>query len=172
GVSGLLIAGIFAAAMSSLDSSMNSVATAFTTDFYRRLKPGVSDHTCLNVARIVTVVIGLGGLGLALAMTTWNIDSLWQQFSRFIGLFGGGLAGLFILAVFTERTSGTGALVGLLCSAVVQGLLRELNCIHDVLFSVTGMASCIIVGYGVSLIAKRRKDIDGLTIYSLKKAED
>ncbi len=172
GVSGLLIAGIFAAAMSSLDSSMNSVATAFTTDFYRRLKPGVSDHTCLNVAKTVTVVIGLGGMGLALAMTTWDIDSLWQQFSRFIGLFGGGLAGLFVLAVFTERTSGTGALVGLFFSAGVQGLLRELDCIHDVLFSVTGMASCIIAGYLVSLIAKNHKDIDGLTIYSLKKAEN
>ena len=172
GVSGLLIAGIFAAAMSSLDSSMNSVATAFTTDFYRRLKPGVTDHACLKVAKGVTAVIGLSGMALALAMTTWNIDSLWQQFSRFIGLFGGGLAGLFILAVCTERTSSTGALVGLLGSACVQAGLRELDCIHDVLFSVTGMVSCIVVGYGVSLIVTSDKDIDGLTLYSLRKAED
>ena len=172
GMSGLLIAGIFAAAMSSLDSSMNSVATAFTTDFYRRLKPGAEDHTCLNVAKTVTVAIGLAGMGLALAMTTWDIDSLWQQFSRFIGLFGGGLAGLFILAVFTERTSGAGALVGLLCSAAVQGLLRELDCIHDVLFSVTGMVSCVVVGYGVSLAVKNNKNLDGLTIYSLQKAQE
>ena len=170
GVSGLLIAGVFAAAMSSLDSSMNSVATAFTTDFYRRLKPAVSDHNCLNVARIITVAIGVGGMGLALAMDTWDIDSLWKQFNRFIGLFGAGLAGLFLLAVFTRRASGYGALIGLLCSVVVQYFVREH--IHGVLFNVTGLVSCFVVGYVVSLIIHNEKDIDGLTIYTLQKRED
>jgi SSS family solute:Na+ symporter len=158
--------------MSSLDSSMNSVATAFTTDFYRRLKPQVSDHKCLNVAKIVTVAIGLGGMGLALAMDTWNIDSLWDQFNRFIGLFGAGITGLFLLAVFTKRTSGYGALIGLLCSVGVQYWLRELDCIHGMLFSVTGMVSCFIVGYVASLIIHNKKDIDGLTIYTLPKRKD
>ncbi|MDP6544482.1 MAG: sodium/solute symporter [Phycisphaerae bacterium] len=172
GVSGLLIAGVFAAAMSSLDSSMNSVATAFTTDFYRRLQPAVSDRKCLNVARIVTVIIGVGGMGLALAMDTWDIDSLWQQFNRFIGLFGAGLAGLFLLAVFTRRTSGYGALIGLLCSVGVQYYLRELNCIHGILFNVTGLVSCFVVGYVASLVIRNRKNIDGMTIYTLQKRED
>jgi SSS family solute:Na+ symporter len=172
GVSGLLIAGVFAAAMSSLDSSMNSVATAFTTDFYRRLKPQVSDHKCLNVARIVTVAIGLGGMGLALAMDTWNIESLWDQFNRFIGLFGAGLTGLFLLAVFTKRTSGYGALIGLLCSVGVQYWLRELDCIHGMLFSLTGMVSCFVTGYIASLIVRNKKDLDGLTIYTLPKRKD
>ena len=172
GVSGLLIAGVFAAAMSSLDSSMNSVATAFTTDFYRRFRPQVSDHSCLRVARIVTVIIGLGGMALALAMDSWDIDSLWKQFNRFLGLFGAGLAGLFLLAVFTRRTSGVGALLGLLGSAAVQYWLRELDCIHGIMFNVTGIGSCFIIGYAVSLILGNRKDIDGLTIYTLKGRKD
>jgi SSS family transporter len=172
GVSGLLIAGVFAAAMSSLDSSMNSVATAFTTDYYRRLQPEVSDRSCLNVARIVTVVIGLGGMALALAMDTWNIESLWDQFNRFIGLFGAGLAGLFMLAVFTRRTSGYGALIGLLCSAGVQYWLKELDCIHGILFNITGMGSCFIVGYLASIVLRNQKPIDGLTIYTMPDRED
>jgi solute:Na+ symporter, SSS family len=172
GVSGLLIAGVFAAAMSSLDSSMNSVATAFTTDFYKRFSPRSSDRSCLNVARIVTIVIGLGGMALALAMNTWDIDSLWDQFNRFMGLFGAGLAGLFVLAIFTRRTSGYGALLGLLGSACVQYQLRELNCIHGILFNVTGMGSCFVIGYVASLVLRNRKDIDGLTIYTLKERED
>ncbi|MGB2823209.1 MAG: sodium/solute symporter, partial [Phycisphaerae bacterium] len=53
GVAGILIAGVFAAAMSSLDSSMNSVATAVTTDFYRRFRPGAPDRACLRLARVV-----------------------------------------------------------------------------------------------------------------------
>jgi len=172
GVSGLLIAGVFAAAMSSLDSSMNSVATAFTTDFYRRSKPQVSDRQCLSIARIVTVIIGAGGMGLALAMDTWDIESLWQEFNRFIGLFGAGLAGLFLLAVFTRRTSGYGALIGLLCSVGVQYWLQELNCIHGVMFSVTGLVSCFVVGYAASLLLRSRKNIDGLTVYTMKKQVD
>ncbi|MBL7219784.1 MAG: sodium/solute symporter [Phycisphaerae bacterium] len=170
GVSGLLIAGVFAAAMSSLDSSMNSVATAFTTDFYRRLQTEVSDRKCLNVARVITVVIGVGGMGLALAMDTWDINSLWQQFNRFLGLFGAGLAGLFLLAVFTRRTSGSGALIGLLCSVGVQYCVREH--IHGILFNVTGLVSCFVVGYAASLVIRNRKNIDGLTIYTLQKQED
>jgi len=172
GVSGLLIAGVFAAAMSSLDSSMNSVATAFTTDFYRRLKPAVSDRNCLNVARVITVAIGLGGMGLALAMDTWDIKSLWDQFNSFIGLFGAGLAGLFLLAVFTRRTSGYGALIGLLCSVGVQYWLHDLDCINKYLFSVTGLVSCFVVGYAASLIIHNKKNIDGLTIYTLQKQDD
>ena len=61
GVAGLVIAGVFAAAMSSLDSSMNSVSTAFTTDWYSRFRPNASDQHRLLVARIATVVIGSCG---------------------------------------------------------------------------------------------------------------
>ncbi|MDP7289876.1 MAG: sodium transporter, partial [Phycisphaerae bacterium] len=172
GVSGLLIAGLFAAAMSSLDSSMNSVATAFTTDFYRRFRTKASDKSCLNVARIVTVAIGLAGMGLALVMMSSNIKSVWDEFNAYVGLFGAGLAGLFMLAVFTRRTSGYGALVGLLVSGGVQYWLHELKCIDGILFNVTGAASCFIVGYAASLILGNRKDIDGLTIYTLKERED
>jgi len=109
-------------------------------------------------------------MSLALAMDTWNIDSLWDQFNRFLGLFGAGLAGLFLLAVFTRRTSGYGALIGLLCSVGVQSWVREH--IHGVLFNVTGLVSCFVAGYVASLIIQNRKNIDGLTIYTLQKRED
>src|SRR5690606_38342811 len=53
GLAGLVIAGVFAASMSSLDSSMHSIATALTTDFYQRLRPAMSDVHRLRVARLV-----------------------------------------------------------------------------------------------------------------------
>ena len=169
GVAGLLVAGVFAAAMSSLDSSMNSVATAFTTDFYRRFKPSTPDHRCLTIARIATVIIGLLGMGIALVMATWDIQSLWGEFSKYIGLFGGGLGGLFVLAIFTKRATATGALVGLLFSAIVQFALKQNDVIHGVLFSATGMLSCLIIGYLASLVLPtgKKKELDGLTIYTL-----
>ncbi|MHC4253497.1 MAG: sodium:solute symporter family protein, partial [Planctomycetota bacterium] len=173
GLAGLLIAGVFAAAMSSLDSSMNSVATAFTTDFYRRFKPSVPDHRCLVVARWVTVVIGLCGMGFALAMATWDIKSLWNEFSKYIGLFGGGLGGLFVLAIFTRRANWRGALAGLLASAVIQYFLKASDAVHGVLFAATGMISCFAVGYLVSLVVPDEgKNLTGLTLYTLRQAEE
>ena len=76
GVSGLLIAAVFAASMSSLDSSMNSVSTVVTTDFFRRLRPLNSESAYLKMARRITIVIGIMGTGLALLMASWGISSL------------------------------------------------------------------------------------------------
>jgi hypothetical protein len=103
-------------------------------------------------------------------MDAWKIESMWNQFNRFVGLFGAGIAGLFLLAVFTKRTSGYAALIGLLCSGGVQYLVRDR--IHGVLFNVTGLVSCFVVGYVVSLVIRNRKNIDGLTIYTLQKQKD
>ena len=169
GVVGLLIAGIFAAAMSSLDSSMNSVATAFTTDFYKRFKPSAEDQICLKIARIVTVVVGTCGMCFALAMATWDIQSLWTEFSKYIGLLGGGLGGLFILAVFTRQANSRGAIVGLSASALLQYILEVNHIVHGVLFAATGMISCVVVGYIASVIIPgKKRDLTGLTLYTLK----
>jgi Na+/proline symporter len=172
GIAGLLIAGIFAAAMSSLDSSMNSVATAYTTDFYRRFKPAAEDRHCLFVARVVTVVIGLCGMGFALAMATWNIKSLWNEFAKFIGLFGGGLGGLFVLAIFTRKAHWKGALVGLIASALIQYFLTTNNVVYSVLLTATGMVSCFVIGLLASLVLPGdKKDLDGLTVHTLHTLE-
>jgi len=170
GVSGLLIAGLFAAAMSSLDSSMNSVATALTTDFYRRFRPAAADRACLRLARGATVVVGLLGTGFALMMAQWEIKSLWDQFATFLGLFGGGLGGLFVLAIFTRRAHGAGAVVGLLASGAVQFALRQFHPLHPWFYAVTGIASCVVVGYLASLlIPTRRRPLDGLTIHTIHR---
>ncbi|HUS93421.1 MAG TPA: sodium/solute symporter, partial [Phycisphaerae bacterium] len=172
GVSGLLIAGVFAAAMSSLDSSMNSVATAVTTDFYRRFRPAAPDARCLRLARAVTVVVGLAGMGFALMMARWRIKSLWDQFATYLGLFGGGLGGLFLLAISTRRAHGLGALVGLLVSGGVQFALSRLWPVHPWFYAVTGIVSCFLAGYAASLLLPGGgKPLNGLTLHTLQKGE-
>lgn len=169
GIAGLLIAGIFAAAMSSLDSSMNSVATAFTTDFYKRFKPQVKDQKCLKIARLVTMIVGICGMTFALAMATWEIKSLWEQFVKYIGLFGGGLGGLFFLAIFTKRATGKGAMIGLISSGIIQYFINISNSVHGIAFAATGMISCFVIGYLVSLFKSEKKDLSGLTLYTMKE---
>jgi len=173
GVAGLLIAGVFAAAMSSLDSSMNSIATAVTTDWYGRFRRGTSDRRRLGVARGVTVAVGLAGTAFALVMAGWEIKSLWDQLSRFIGLFAGGLGGLFLLGIFSRRTHGVGAVIGLVASGIVQYAISRWTPLYLLLYTATGIGSCVLIGYLASLvIPSRRKPLQGLTLYTLGRRSD
>ena len=168
GLSGLVIAGVFAAAMSSLDSSMNSMATVITTDFYQRFKTSVTDEHCLKLARWLTLVLGVIGTAIALVMATYEIKSLWDYFMVVLGLLGSGLAGLFILGIFTRRANGPGALIGAITSAVVLYFAQKTN-VHFFVYGAIGVGVCFTVGYIVSLIIPTgTKNQDGLTFYTIK----
>ena len=173
GVSGLIIAAIFAAAMSSLDSSIHSSSTAIVTDFYRRLKKEVTDEKCLRLARWLTALFGLFGTGLALYMGQFDIKSLWDIFIQISNLLTGGLTGIFFLAVFTKRTHATGVLIGFFTSAIILYLFKNYTNVHFWWYTITGMCSCIVVGYLTSLIIpSKKKSLDGLTIYNMRKRVD
>ncbi len=173
GVSGLIIAAIFAAAMSSLDSSIHSSSTAIVTDFYRRLKSEVTDGQCLRLARWLTAIFGIFGTGVALYMGQFDIKSLWDIFIQISNLLTGGLAGIFFLAVFTKRAHATGVLIGFIASAIILYLFKSNTNVHFWWYTITGMSSCLVVGYLTSLILPaKKKSLDGLTIYSMRKRVD
>ncbi len=170
GVSGILIAAVFAASMSSLDSSMNSVATVITNDFIRRLRPLTSETKYLQSARLITIIIGILGCGIAVLLASWGISSLWDQFNLIVGLFAGGLGGIFILGIFFRKVNGHGALLGLILSGLIQYLFREYTGIHLLMYAFTGMISCIIIGYFASLfIGKVNDEKADYTYYRLIK---
>lgn len=154
GISGLLIAAIFAASMSSLDSSMNSVATVLTTDFYRRSISDKEEAFYLKLAKGFTVIIGILGTGLALMMATWGISSLWDQFNMIVGLFAGGLGGVFLLGIFNPKANAKGALFGLLLSGLLQYYIKEFTAVHLLMYAFTGLASSFLLGSFFSLIFK------------------
>lgn len=163
GISGLLIAGILAAAMSTLSSSLNSSATAYCVDIHFRF--GLSKHNQLTVARIVTLITGLLGISFSIIMATWKIASLWDEMSKIVGLVLGGMGGLFLLGLLTKRANSTGALVGLACSIIVQIIVSSTGAVHLLLYATTGFISCFVIGYLASLIfSKGNKDINGLTV--------
>ena len=173
GVVGLLIAAIFAAAMSTLSSSMNSVTTAIITDFYRRLSPYKTETRYLTIAKYFTLLIGAVGTALALLMATLGVSSLWDQFNMLLGLFTGGLGGVFILGIFTKRANAKGTIAGLLVSAVVQYYISNHTEINLLMYAFTGLVTCVVFGYLFSrLFGPQRKDIDGLTIYKERVSEN
>ena len=172
GVVGLLIAGLFAAAMSTLSSSMNSAATAYAVDMHFRF--GWSNRfSGLKLARIATFILGLAGILVGLMMAAWDIKSLWDEFQRILGLILGGIGGLFFLGLLTKRANGTGAMIGLLGSILIQIWISQTGLVHLLLFAATGFISCFLIGYVASLFVHgNEKDISHLTVYSLWNRND
>jgi len=158
GISGLLIAGIFAAAMSSLSSSMNSAATAYSTDIHFRF--GWSKKVNgLRIARIATLVIGLIGILFALMMATMDVKSLWDEFQKILGLVIGSLGGVFLLGILTKtkRANSPGVLIGIIVSILVQILVAIHEPVHLIAYAATGVVSCFITGWLASLFFNDRK---------------
>ena len=150
GIAGALIAAIFAATMSTISSNINSVATAFSIDFWKRFRP-TTDSQLVVIARWASVVSGLIGLALALFMATWNIQSFLDFFNEALGLLTSGLGGLFFIAVFMKRVKGNAALAGFVAGEVVVFLMSEYTTANFLLFGAIGMVVSIVVAWLLSL---------------------
>jgi SSS family solute:Na+ symporter len=167
GLAGLIVAGIFAAAQSTLSSSMNSIATAYVTDIHHRLRPSLNDQACLRIARVVTVLVGVTGTVSALVLASTDIRSVYTTVLEIMGLLGGTLAGLFLLGIFSRQASGNGALVGAIVSAITVFMVRSIQPLNVYAYAPLGVASCVLVGWLVSaLLPASTKDIRALTVYS------
>lgn len=169
GIAGLVIAGVFAAAQSTVSGSLNSVVTAGMTDFYSRLGGKATGAAGLRLARVLTAIVGVFATVTALVLAELNLASLWDAYNSILGLTASGLAGLFALGIFSKRASGVGAAIGVVSSAFVLFLVQRFTDLHFFLYAATGMLTCVIVGYLASLIFPSNKPIDGLTFATLKK---
>jgi SSS family transporter len=167
GVAGLVLAGLFAAAQSTLSSSMHSMATVLMVDFYRPFRAASSENHQLRLARIFTALLGLLGTGLALVLATYDIRSLWDLFLTLLSLVGGSLAGIFALGIFTCRAHGPGTIVGAVVSTAVVVLVWRFTNLHFFLYAPIGLISCLVSGYVASLvIPAQQRQLDGLTVYA------
>ncbi|WP_166822180.1 sodium:solute symporter [Thalassoroseus pseudoceratinae] len=118
GMTGLLVAAVFAAAMSTVSTSLNSSATLIMTDYYHRLiKPDASEKSSMLVLYIATIVWGILGTGLALVLVRLSESALdiWWTLS---GIFGGGITGLFLLGFLSRRANNVAAITGVLTGVV------------------------------------------------------
>ncbi|SHM84793.1 cyclically-permuted mutarotase family protein [Chitinophaga jiangningensis] len=146
GIAGLVITAIFAAAMGSLNGSVNGVATVVVNDFFRRQLPGKTDKYYLKTARIITLIVGLFGTLVAWMMASWGATSLWDEFNLIMGLFTGSVGGLFLLGIFFKRTTAKGAIIGFVVSALVQVGLLQFTHMHLLMYAFTGLVSCVLAG--------------------------
>jgi solute:Na+ symporter, SSS family len=166
-LTGALVAAVFAAAMSSLDSALNSLAAALTTDFLKRFKPGVSEAGRLAFAKVVVVTAGILGIiiGIYAARTEAPLIDL---ILTFMGYFAGGLLGLFLLGMLTRRANGTGAFVGAIIGTLVVLMVTEndfplprlyewfgFDAIPFIWSTAVGLSVTLVVGYLLSMAGPR-----------------
>lgn len=122
GVAGLVIAAALAAAMSSLDSSINSVTTVSVVDLYRRhFHPGQDDRHYLKVAWGIAVAV----TGLMIAGALWlneaDTKTLQDTSTILVSLLGGGMLGLYLLGFFSRRGDARAAWCGIICTLLFTG---------------------------------------------------
>jgi Na+/proline symporter len=149
GLVGLLIAAIFAAAMSSIAAELNALSASTVIDVYRRhLKPGASDRHYLLVSKIATAFWGL--FATVFALYAANLGSLIEVVNRVGSYFYGSLLGVFVLAIAVRRATGNGAFWGLLSGMVVVGLVEVTTDISFIWYNVVGTVAVVTVGLVVS----------------------
>jgi SSS family transporter len=165
GFSGLVLAAVAAATMSTLSSNLNSAAVAVSKDFYERLVlrgpkamgPNELSARLLRCGKIVTVLVGLLGGAFALVLANMEIGSVYDQFLKFLGVLTGGLACLFLMGRFMPWVSGRAAFAGLTVNYAVcfaLDLLPLPNKPHLLLYGVLGILACLSVSCAAGLLER------------------
>ena len=171
GIRGLIIAGILAAAMATLSSIMNSVATLASVDFYEKLVRKPNPKVSVRFAEAMTVVTGLLGMGVALVLSRYDIHSLFDISIELFGVLGGGFAGVYTLGMFTRRANWQGVTIGVVVSIAATMLAWSIKLVHPYFYLAISIMLCIVVGYCASWFfpAPTREALKGLTIYEPKQ---
>lgn len=166
GLTGLIIAGIFAAAMATLSSIMNSVSTLASVDFYEKLVKAPDPARSVRFAEWMTVVAGLLGVGCALLLSRYDIHSLFDVSIELAGLLGGGFAGAYTLGMFTRRANSPGVAIGVAAAIALTTTAWYFKLLHPYLYLGMSIMLCIVVGYLASLFFPvPTRSLRGLTIY-------
>jgi SSS family solute:Na+ symporter len=113
GVTGIILAALCAAAMSSLSSDLNSLAAVGVEDYYRRFRPQATDKQCLNAGRWIVAVSGVFAIAVAMGYVAAEGKNALAVVFGLYAIFSGGIAGLFALAFFTPRANRGGAYAGI-----------------------------------------------------------
>jgi len=184
GVTGLILAGIFAASMSTLSSDLNSLASVLAEDFYSKLArggigPGSDDRHRLLFSRISVLAAGI--LSIFFAMLLTKVQSIVDAFFLFSAVVAGGMMGMFFLGLFTKRASRKGLYIGLAVGVTFIAWAVLTNPkqmapstlpwlpkfgIHIYWVGLLGNIVVFIAGYLASLIFSPGYSAeDGLTIY-------
>ena len=168
GLTGLLIASIFAAGMSTVATSITSSATIVLTDYYKRLRPQTSEREDITVLKGSCLIVGALGATVALALV--NVESILDAWWKLSSIFSGGMLGLFLLGIIGTGKVGmmrrkVAAMTGVLCGFLVIAWISAdtwlglpESGIHEYLAIVLGTIIIFLIGFAVTLLLPKGSD--------------
>jgi SSS family transporter len=171
GLAGLILATMFAAAMSTVSTSVNVCAVLFCEDIYKKFFKNLTPKHEMRVMQIATIVSGVFGTTIAIVLLNMEMPTLWESFQRIMSYVGAGFGTVFILGMFTRRTNEIGAI-----SAAIGGVVAayffnnsDLN-VHYTALGILISGCSLLIGYVVSLVTPSHKlNLAGLTIFDQVK---
>ncbi|MFP2507729.1 sodium:solute symporter [Buttiauxella gaviniae] len=147
GIAGLIIAAIFAAAQSSISSSLNSISSCFNSDIYQRLSSKKrTPENSMRMAKLVILIAGLFSSAATIWLVMANESEIWDAFNSLIGLMGGPMTGLFMLGIFCKRANAGSATLGIVVSIVAVLFVRYATDLNFFFYGVVGCLSVVISG--------------------------
>ena len=153
GISGLVIAAIFAAAMSNLSGSLNSLSSSTMIDFYRPLfGKGLDDMALLKLSRWFTAAWGIVLIGIAILARGWG--SVFTAGLSIASIVYGPMLGAFLLGVLTRRASQAGVIAGMGVSLVCMIIIKLFTPIAWTWYVLIGTTICVAIAYPVSLLTE------------------
>ena len=181
GIKGLVISALIAAAISSLDSDLNSLSAVAVEDYYKRFRPNASEEEKFRVAKLVILIAGIASLGIATLYVATGSEGVLGIVFGLYAIFSGGIAGIFLLGIFSRRANKKGLYVAIVVcilftawatlttTKINDKLLIDLgrfNFPHHVyMIGVYTHLIIIVIGYIASLFFKSEKVDEALTIY-------
>ena len=161
---------MFAAAMSTIDSAINSLSTSSMKDLYQRyIQPVADEKTNLNISRLFTVF--WGGAATLFALYVDFFPNILSASKTLAGFFTGSLLGIFILGMLSTRTTAPGVLVGALCGFVAVVSAAQWTSMSFLWYAPLGSVVTLVTGYLVSLTTARipMGRLEGLTVQTQQK---
>lgn len=149
GLAGLLMAAILAAAMSTLSSSLSSLASTSMMDFYLRRRPDVSEPRRMRLSRLATLFWAV--VLFALALTARRGGPVVEAALSIASVAYGAMLGVFLLGALTRRANSNGALAGMVCGLTVELYLWIATHVAWTWWVAVGTVVTFVVGYAVSL---------------------
>lgn len=167
GLTGLLIASVFAAGMSTISTSINSSATVILNDYFKhKLTGSDAEKKSMKILYISSFLFSIISIFIAIAMI--NVQSALDTWWKLASIFSGGMLGLFLLAYFSKRVNNLGAIIGVIAGVIVIGwmslspllfksgdLLKYASPFHSYLSIVFGTMAIFIIGFLSGVVINR-----------------
>ena len=185
GIVGLVISALIAAAISTLNADLNCLSAICVEDYYSRLRPKSTEKVKMIVSKIFIILAGFGAIAIALVYVKVGTKGVLETIFTLYAIFSGGIAGMFLLGIFTKRANMKGLYFGIGASVLFtayalltsnpvyfngkEQLLLDLGPMnythHEYMIGVYSHILLFSFGYLASLFFKSGKEIRSLTYY-------